>query len=68
MPTEREISPADIDTLRRAITASHRSIRAFAEDVLVRDPRTVERWLAGSRPIPEIVVQKCRTLLEDEHV
>lgn len=42
--------------LRQAITASGWSIRQFAVDVLVRDERTVRRWLGGD-PMPLVVVR-----------
>lgn len=42
--------------LRRAIAASGMSARQYAVTVLLRDERTVRRWLAGDSPIPEAVV------------
>ena len=42
--------------LRDAIKASGLSARRFAREVLLRDERTVRRWLAGDSPIPEPVV------------
>lgn len=62
MPTERPIDPAAIETLRDAIGVSGLSIREFA-GLTWHDPRTVERWLAGQRPIPALVVDKCRELI-----
>ncbi|HEY5085885.1 MAG TPA: hypothetical protein VII66_00875, partial [Gemmatimonadaceae bacterium] len=59
---ERDIDPAAIETLRDAIGVSGLSIREFAGRVLVRDQRTIRRWLAGDRPIPEIVVGRCREI------
>jgi len=41
------------DLLRRAIEASGLSARRFAREILLRDERTVRRWLAGDSPIPE---------------
>jgi hypothetical protein len=46
----------DADLLRRAIERSGLSARAFAREVLLRDERTVRRWLAGDSPIPEAVL------------
>lgn len=43
--------------LRDAIHGSGMSARAFAERVLMRDERTVRRWLAGASPIPAPVVR-----------
>jgi len=63
MPISRDIDPAAIETLRDAISVSGLSIREFADRVLVRDQRTIRRWLAGDRPIPEVVVGKCRELI-----
>jgi hypothetical protein len=48
------MTPADL--LRKAIERSGLSARAFARDVLLRDERTVRRWLAGDSPIPEPVI------------
>lgn len=38
--------------LRDAIARSGLSARQYALTVLVRDERTVRRWLAGDSPIP----------------
>lgn len=46
-----------VDLLRRAIKASGLSARQFAMTVLLRDERTVRRWLAGDSPIPAPVVK-----------
>jgi hypothetical protein len=48
--------PSDADKLRLVIERSGMSARAFAFDILLRDERTVRRWLAGDSPIPEPVV------------
>jgi len=40
--------------LKRRIREADMSTRRFAEDVMVRDERTVRRWLAGST-IPKVV-------------
>lgn len=50
-----------IALLREAIKRSGLSNRKFAEKVLVRDERTVRRWLAGDGEIPDAVA---RWLLE----
>jgi hypothetical protein len=49
------VSPADL--LRSAIERSGLSARAFAKDILLRDERTVRRWLAGDSPIPQPVLE-----------
>lgn len=48
------LSPSDL--LREAIERSGLSARAFAREILLRDERTVRRWLAGDSPIPEPVI------------
>lgn len=53
------------DQLRAAIAASGLSISEFARSVLVRDPRTLRRWLSGERPIPRHVLEKIAKLLDD---
>ena len=42
----------DVELLRAAIAAAGGSARAFARRPLLRNERTVRRWLAGERPIP----------------
>lgn len=42
--------------LRDAIDQSGLSLREFARVRLVRSYRTVERWLAGTQPIPQAVL------------
>lgn len=42
--------------MRDAIAQSGLSEPAYATDVLLRDPRTVARWLAGKTKIPPAVV------------
>jgi len=43
------------DLLRRRITESGLSLTEFAETVLLRERRTVARWLDGDSPIPQRV-------------
>lgn len=45
-----------IALLRSRIEASGLSVRRFAREVLLRDERTVQRWLAGDNPIPALVL------------
>ncbi|HXG69470.1 MAG TPA: hypothetical protein VNJ04_02535 [Gemmatimonadaceae bacterium] len=47
---------SDVELLRDAIQRSGLSARAFARGVLLRDERTVRRWLAGDSPIPAAVI------------
>ena len=46
----------EIARLRAAITASGLSVNQYARTVLVRANRTVRRWLAGDRQIPQAVL------------
>lgn len=46
--------------LRAAIAASGLSNRKYAETVLVRDERTIRRWLSGKSPIPKQVLEFIR--------
>jgi hypothetical protein len=55
---------ADIKTLQKAIEASGLSDRRFAKEVLIRDERTVRRWLAGKSPIPGVVLEFLREYLQ----
>jgi hypothetical protein len=41
--------------LRSRIEASGLSATRFAREVLLREDRTVRRWLSGESPIPNIV-------------
>jgi hypothetical protein len=51
--TEREQAVA---MLRTAISQSGMSARRFAMEVLIRDERTVRRWLKAEQPIPKPVM------------
>lgn len=51
-----------VTLLRDAIEASGLSARQYAMQVLLRDERTVRRWLAGDSPIPQVVVERLLTL------
>lgn len=59
------ISSRPIEQLRSAIRASGLSASAFARDVLIRDPRTLRRWLAGQSPIPKAVLAMLATAREE---
>lgn len=50
-----------VTLLREAIRRSGLSNRKFAEQVMVRDERTVRRWLSGKQTIPETVMRRLRT-------
>lgn len=53
---------ATVALLREAIDKSGLSARRYAEDVLLRDERTVRRWLAGDSPVPIPVVRFLRLM------
>ena len=55
---------SDAELLRAAIAASGLSVRKFA-DVLVRDPRTLFRWLSGESPLPKAVRKKCEAIIRE---
>ena len=44
------------DQLAAAIKTSGLSASAYARTVLIREPRTIRRWLAGDSPIPQSVI------------
>lgn len=44
--------------LADAISLTGMSAQTFASHVLVRDPRTVRHWLAGSKPMPDVVANR----------
>ena len=46
-----------VHALALAIHRSGLSSSAYARTVLVRDPRTIRRWLAGHAPIPKSVLE-----------
>lgn len=46
---------SSVDLLRAAIKRSGLSNSAYAREVLVRDPRTIRRWLSGESIIPNHV-------------
>lgn len=52
----------DPELLIKAIEASGLSARRFAVEVLMRDERTIRRWLAGDSPIPEVVMVRLISL------
>jgi len=54
-----------VDLLRVAIKASGLSPARFAREVVVRDPRTIRRWLRG-KPIPETVIHRLKELTRKE--
>lgn len=58
MNTERPKTQKEaIELLEARIDASGLSTSKFAERVLLRDGRTVRRWLSGESPIPNIVME-----------
>lgn len=61
----RRMNPSDL--LRHVIECSGLSARAFAREVLIRDERTIRRWLAGDSPIPEPVVAFLKARDDTDH-
>lgn len=65
----------DPELLRAAITRSGLSARKFATVVLLRDERTIRRWLAGpqwdnesgellsANELPKLVREKCESII-----
>lgn len=51
-----------IALLEAAIAASGLSARRFATEQMLRDERTIRRWLAGDVPIPDVVVARLEAL------
>ena len=49
--------PEEIALLRADMARRGISLREYAETVLIRDVRTVRRWLAGERQIPRAVLE-----------
>ena len=45
------------DTLRELRSAHAEGLRAFDQNVLRRDSRTVRRWVQGQSPIPKAVLE-----------
>lgn len=53
--TTQSATPEDVRRLRAAIEKSGLSATQYAQQILIRNPRTIRRWLAGDSPIPEAV-------------
>ena len=47
----------EVALLRRRIKESELSTSRFAVEVLIRDPRTVRRWVTGDGPISQRVLE-----------
>lgn len=59
----------DPELLKAAIAASGLSARKFATIVLLRDERTIRRWLHGptedsTNELPKIVREKCESIIK----
>ena len=61
--TTQSATPEAVRQLRAAIKKSGLSACQYAKHILMRNDRTLRRWLAGERPIPEAV----RAFLEESH-
>lgn len=60
MTEPEQVREEDITLLRQRISESGLSARRFAREVLLREERTVHRWIAGDAPIPRLVLQWLR--------
>lgn len=58
MPDVPQTRSQEIALLSEVIRQSGLSVEKYAETVLVRDPRTLRRWLAGDRQIPRAVLDR----------
>lgn len=47
---------ASSQLLKARIVQSGLTTSAFAIECVLRDPRTVRRWITGESPIPQVVV------------
>jgi hypothetical protein len=56
---------ARIKLLQRAIELSGMSARQFAIQVLIRDDRTVRKWLHGDSEVPDVVRDFLMTYVHD---
>jgi hypothetical protein len=56
---------ARIKLLQRAIELSGMSARQFAIQVLIRDERTVRKWLHADSEVPDVVRDFLMTYLQD---
>ena len=54
--TAAKTDTEQISLLRAAVARSGLSDRRFAARVLVRDERSMRRWLSGESPIPRAVL------------
>lgn len=52
--------PEDRKRLERALERFGKSVEHFAAHVVMRNPRTVRRWLSGESPIPKEVRDKLK--------
>jgi Arc/MetJ family transcription regulator len=55
----------DAELIAAAIKASGLSARKFAVTVLIRDERTIRRWLAGENPLPQAVRARCEAIVKE---
>jgi hypothetical protein len=60
MPDLPATRAAEVALLRAAIERSGLSSSEYARAVLIRDPRSVRRWLAGELQIPRAVLDRLK--------
>lgn len=58
--TDADQQALGLSLLQRAIAASGLSASRYAREVLIRDERTIRRWLTGESPIPQAVLDYLR--------
>lgn len=54
---------SDKKLISLAIASTGLSVRKFAAKIVIRNPRTVWRWLAGENALPVVVREKCEDLI-----
>lgn len=55
LPDVPDLKLSDADLIKIAVEWSGKSARRFATEELLRDERTLRRWLAGDATLPEVV-------------
>ena len=53
---------AQVEALKAAIQRSGLSNAEFARTILLRDGRTIRRWLSGKQNIPDVVLTRLDSL------
>jgi len=64
LPVGNSTRAEQIALLRAAIARSGLSNRQFARRVLLRDERTLRRWVSGKQGIPQVVLRELTRVRE----